>query len=228
MAYLLGWTAFRSRRFTVTSDVLVPRDDTEVLVDAGLTLCRRAYATLQRPLIVVDAGTGSGIVAVTLALELDVPALLIGADRSAAALRIAASNAAALNADVHFVEGDWLQAFAPRSVDVLLSNPPYIAVGDPHLPALAQEPVEALVAGVDGLDEVRALIDASASVLQRSAAIALEHGFDQGAAVRTLLTAAGCVGVATRRDPAGHERVSCGISPVDGDRDSGRSGPAAH
>jgi len=210
VAYLTGEQEFRSRMFRVTPDVLIPRDDTDTLVEAALRHASILHARCRRPLVVVDAGTGSGIVAISLALELDVPVTLIALDRSVAALRVAAGNAAVHAAEVQVLAGDWLAALAGRSVDLLVSNPPYIEDDDPHLAALGFEPPAALVSGADGLHDIRRLIDAAVRVLRDEGVLLLEHGFDQAVRVRALFAEAGYADIATRQDEGGNDRVSGG------------------
>jgi len=213
IAYLLGSKEFRSRDFRVTRDVLVPRDDTETLVEVALRQADELHGrrTPSRPLVVLDAGTGSGIVAITLALELSVPARVIGLDRSSAALDIARDNARRLDARVEWLAGDWLSALSLASIDLLVSNPPYIEERDAHLDDLAHEPRQALVSGDDGLADLHRLIDQARHVLAADAALSLEHGHHQGAAVRAALRDAGFRGVTTTRDTQDRERVGAAL-----------------
>jgi len=210
IAYLTGEQEFRSRTFRVTPDVLIPRDDTDTLVEAALQHASTLHARCRRSLVVVDAGTGSGIVAISLALELEVPAMSIALDRSVPALRVAACNATLHGANVQVLAGDWLAALADRSVDLLISNPPYIETGDPHLAALGFEPREALVAGDDGLQDIRRLTDAAVRVLRDEGVLLLEHGFDQAMRVRALLGRSGYTDIVTRQDGSGNDRVTGG------------------
>ena len=203
LAHLTGTREFWSRDFEVGPDVLVPRADTETLVERALELLPRLPAGL-----VVDAGTGSGAVAVALALECERE--IVATDRHVSALRVARRNARRHlpPGRVAFVQGDWLAAFAERSVALLVSNPPYLAEDDPHLPSLTREPRAALVSGENGLESIRVLAGQAKRVLKHGGAVLVEHGFSQGEAVRELFSARGCTEVATVRDLNGHERVT--------------------
>lgn len=207
LAYLLGSAWFAGREFAVTPDVLIPRPDTEVLVEQSLA----AIAGMASPRI-VDLGTGSGIVAVSLALarpDADVWAV----DLSPAALAVAQGNAQRHGAKVRFVLGDWFAPLAGEQFDLIVSNPPYVAAGDPHLgrDGLPFEPSMALTDGVpggDGMACVAHLVRCGAAHLRPGGALRIEHGYDQAVKTRTLLGAAGYVDVASWRDPAGIERVT--------------------
>jgi len=203
LAHLTGTREFWSRDFEVGPDVLIARAATETLVEWALERLPQLPAGL-----VVDAGTGSGAVAVALALECERE--IIAIDRHASALRVARRNARhhLPPGRVTFVQGDWLAAFSDRSVALLVSNPPYLAEDDPHLPSLSREPRAALVAGADGLESIRVLAGQASRVLKPGGAMLLEHGFSQGEAVRGLLGVRGCTDVASVRDLAGHERVT--------------------
>lgn len=208
VAYLTGRREFWSLEFEVTPDVLVPRPETELLVERALA----AIAGLAHP-AVLDLGTGSGAIAVAIAAERP-DAAVTATDRSPAALAVARRNAARLApANLRFVEGDWFAPLAGRRFDAIVSNPPYVAEGDPALASLAREPRGALVAGPEGLDALAAIVAGAAQHLAPDGRLALEHGAAQGSAVRTLLAAAGFGAVATFRDLAGHERVTEGVAP---------------
>lgn len=201
VAYLLGEREFYGRRFAVDRSVLIPRPETETLVQLALELLSgHPRARL------LDLGTGSGCIAITLALErpdLDVTA----ADRSGAALARARDNAAALGAAVRFVQSDWYSAVDGR-YDLIVSNPPYVAAGDPHLAELAWEPAEALTDGGTGLDSLDAVIGGAAAHLAAAGSLAVEHGFDQADAVRKAMSRHGFAGAQSRADLAGQTRVS--------------------
>ncbi|MDB5899680.1 MAG: Release factor glutamine methyltransferase [Ramlibacter sp.] len=202
VAYLTWHKEFFGLGLHVDPRVLVPRPDTETLVDWALELLRDKAAPR-----VIDLGTGSG--AIALAIQHALPAAQVEAvDRSAAALDVARTNAARLGLPVVFRQADWLQG-AGR-YDLIVSNPPYVAAGDPHLPALRHEPVEALVAGPDGLDDLRAITAAAFAHLRPGGWLLLEHGWDQAEAVRALLAMAGLAEVASREDLAGIARCSGG------------------
>ena len=214
LAYLLGQQEFYGRPFTVSPAVLIPRADTETLVETALEqllLLRQQRRTV--PLSLLELGTGSGIIAITLALE--APDTEVHAvERSPEALTVAQQNAKTLGADrIHWHPGSWWQALAsPRRFDLIVSNPPYIAANDHHLQQgdLRFEPPQALAAGPDGLDDLRIIIGGAPAHLNPGGWLLLEHGYDQEAPVQALLHDAGFADVFTRRDLAGQPRVSGG------------------
>lgn len=206
LAYLLGTQEFYGRGFAVTRDVLIPRPETELLIDLALPLLRGARAPR-----VLDLGTGSGCIAVTLALEASA-AEVTAVDASAAALAVARANADRLGARVAFVRSDWFDTVT-GSFDLIVSNPPYIAAGDPHLGALRFEPTAALTAGADGLACLRRIAQAAPAFLARQGTLMVERGYDQGEAVRRLFAESGFADIHTHRDLAGHERVCVGRLP---------------
>jgi release factor glutamine methyltransferase len=208
LAYLTGQHEFHGLNLRVTADVLDPRPDTETLVDWGLELLAR----LDRPARVLDLGTGSG--AIALAIKYHCPSAQVSAvDLSPAALAVARSNGALLHLDVDWQAGSWFENLAGQRFDLILSNPPYIAEGDPHLPALRHEPRQALVSGVDGLRDIRTLVKQAPRHLAAGAWLLLEHGHDQAMAVQNLLQGAGYGPVDQRLDLAGHARCSGGQWP---------------
>ena len=209
LAYLVGNAFFYGLGFSVSSDVLIPRDDTEVLVDQAL---EKAVKYLQPK--IVDLGTGSGIVAIMLAKRCP-GAVVTATDLSPAALGIAQQNAARHGARVRFREGDWYAPLGEDRFDLIVSNPPYVVDGDPHLAqnGLPFEPQTALTDGVeggDGLACIRAIVDGAPAHLSSGGWLLMEHGYDQAVQVRELLGVAGFSGVASWRDSAGIERVSGG------------------
>lgn len=214
LAYLLGQQEFYGRPFAVSPAVLIPRADTETLVETALEqLVRLRQQRRAVPLSLLELGTGSGIIAITLALE--APDTEVHAvERSPEALAVAQQNAKALRADnIHWHAGSWWQALAcPRRFDLIVSNPPYIAAGDHHLQQgdLRFEPPQALAAGPDGLDDLRIIIGGAPAHLNLGGWLLLEHGYDQEAPVQALLRDAGFADVFTRRDLAGQPRVSGG------------------
>ena len=220
LAYLLGQQEFYGRPFTVSPAVLIPRADTETLVETALEqllLLRQQRRTV--PLSLLELGTGSGIIAITLALE--APDTEVHAvERSAEALAMAQRNAKALGAHrIHWHAGSWWQALArPRRFDLIVSNPPYIAANDHHLQQgdLRFEPPQALAAGPDGLDDLRIIIGGAPAHLNPGGWLLLEHGYDQETPVQALLRDAGFADVFTRRDLAGQPRVSGGRWQEDG------------
>lgn len=206
LAYLLGEKEFHGLLLKVTPDTLVPRADTETLVDWALEILRTQAPAQAR---VVDLGTGSG--AIALALKASHPAAQVEAlDLSHAALAVAQDNARRLGLDVAFHQGDWWQPLAGQQFDLIVSNPPYIAGEDPHLPALRHEPIGALTPGGDGLSDLQALIEGAPAHLQPGAWLLLEHGYDQAEPVAQALRQRGFSDLAMRCDLGGQPRVSGG------------------
>lgn len=203
LAYLLGEKEFCGLMLEVTPAVLVPRPDTELLADWATELT----AALPPGANLLDLGTGSG--ALALAVKHRVHGLQVSAsDVSEAALAVACRNAVRLGLEVEFAAGSWWAPWPGRRFDIVVSNPPYIADGDDHLPALRHEPQIALTPGGDGLAALAAIVAHTKPRLRPGGWLLLEHGHDQGEAVRSLLGKAGLVQVQTRRDLAGHERAS--------------------
>jgi release factor glutamine methyltransferase len=211
LAYLTGSKAFYGLDLRVTPDVLVPRPDTETLVDWALEVLSTGPAAATPAQRVLDLGTGSG--AIALALKASHPTLDVWAtDMSPAALAVAQANAQRLQLEVYFSQGPWLAALPAGTplFDVIVSNPPYIALQDPHLAALSYEPNQALTSGSDGLNDIRQIISAAPLHLKPGGWLLLEHGYDQAEAVRALLVQNGLTQVQSRRDLAGIERCSGG------------------
>jgi len=208
VAYLLGRRDFWSLSLQVTPAVLIPRPETELLVEWALEGLPDG-----RDVSVADLGTGSGAIALAIAAERK-QARVVATDCSADALALARSNAQSNDiANVDFRRGDWWNPLAGECFDMILSNPPYIAENDLHLPALRCEPVIALTSGPEGLDAIRVIVAGAHSHLNADGALRIEHGAGQGAAVRVLLAAAGFVQIETRRDYAGHERATGARAP---------------
>jgi release factor glutamine methyltransferase len=204
IAYLVGEKEFHGLVLQVDDRVLVPRPDTETLVDWAL----EALAGSASPKI-LDLGTGSG--AIALALQHARPDARVDAvDASADALAVALANAQRLGLDVRLTQGDWL-ADATTGYALIASNPPYIAADDHHLAALRHEPLGALASGMDGLDDIRRIVADAPAHLASGGWLLLEHGHDQAAAVRTLLIDSGFVDVQSRQDLAGIARCTGGI-----------------
>ena len=202
VAYILGEKEFYGLRLAVNPSVLIPRPETELLVELAL---ERNFSS------VLDLGTGSG--AIALALKRQRPAArLVAVDASAAALAVAQRNGAALGLDVEWRHGRWFDAVPGERFDVVVANPPYVAVGDPHLADLRFEPASALLAGADGLDAMREIIPAARGHLERGGWLLVEHGLGQDAAVRSLLQASGLEETQTWPDLAGIGRVSGGTA----------------
>lgn len=204
IAYLLGWREFYGRRFIVGPEVLIPRPETEGLVEAAL-----ARMPAGEPLEIADLGTGSGCVAITLALERP-QARVLAIDASGDALALARRNAEALDCRLDLAENDWLSGMDERRFDLVVANPPYIAAADPHLAQgdLRFEPRHALTPGDDGLGALHAIILQAVRALRPGGWLLLEHGHDQADAVRAALAARGYSDVFTERDLAGLERIS--------------------
>ena len=218
MAYLLGRKEFYGREFQVNASVLIPRPETEHLIDLSLSLLKPLLQSHAAPndLTVLDLGTGSGIIGLTLALE--VPQVqAYASDFSAAALTVAKNNAKTLHANVTFLEGSWLQPWAQHHpnlrFDLIVSNPPYIEKNDPHLCRgdLRFEPQHALSDDANGLSCLQAIADQAPKHLKKGGFLLLEHGYDQGAACRDLLREAGFDAVQTQTDYANLERITWGI-----------------
>ncbi len=208
MAYILGEREFYGRMFAVNPNVLIPRPDTEILID---TVLHKHSA--QSTLSVLDLGTGSGAIAVTLAAEC-LMWRVTAVDVSADALVVAQTNADAHAPTVRLLHSDWYAVLgALERFDIIVSNPPYIAVNDAHLAQgdLRFEPRGALSDEADGLRHYRHIIAHAPSFLNDGGRIYLEHGFEQGVDVRELLHQADFTEIQTVRDLAGHERVSIGM-----------------
>ena len=200
VAYILGEQEFFGLRLTVNPAVLIPRPETELLVELAL---EREF---QR---VVDLGTGCG--AIALAIKHERPAARVAAvEASAAALEVARRNSVRLGLDVQWHHGRWCEPLGEERYDLIVANPPYVADGDPHLAGLAYEPARALVAGVDGLEAIRAIAAQAPQHLDAGAWLLVEHGTGQDAAVRELLRGAGLREVQTWPDLARIPRVSGG------------------
>ncbi|MBU2293739.1 MAG: peptide chain release factor N(5)-glutamine methyltransferase [Gammaproteobacteria bacterium] len=206
VAYILGQQGFWSLELEVAAHTLIPRPDTELLVETVLALLPATPAAL------LDLGTGTGAIALALASER--PAWrLTGVDRVPEAVALAERNRARLKlSNANFAESHWFSALVGQRFQLIVSNPPYIAADDRHLAEgdVRFEPSSALVAGADGLDDIRLIIQQAPDYLEAGGWLLLEHGFDQAVAVRELLSARGFSAVESRRDLGGHERISLG------------------
>jgi release factor glutamine methyltransferase len=207
MAQLLGWREFMGHLFVVTPDVLIPRPETELLVEVGLLAIEgwRAPAVL-------DLGTGSGAVAISLALARP-DAQIVATDLSEKALAVAQENARKHHACVQWMQGSWYEALPLEGqFDLIVSNPPYIVVDDPHLAQgdLRFEPLMALTDGADGLSAIRQIVAGAAGRLKPGGQLWIEHGYDQSVAVQQLMHAAGLKKVQSLPDLAGILRVTGG------------------
>ena len=211
VAYLLETREFYGRNFRVGPGVLIPRPETEVLVDAAL-------ARMPPRASVADLGTGSGAIAVTLACERPVAALT-ATDTSDAALEVARANAGATGCAhrIEFLKGDWYEPLGARRFDLIVSNPPYVAAADPHLAQgdLRFEPRSALTDGSrDGLDSIRSIVAGASDHLNAEGWLLIEHGYDQSEAVHSLLEATGFGEIVSIADLAGIPRVAGGKMKV--------------
>jgi release factor glutamine methyltransferase len=217
IAYLTGQREFWSLPLTVTPTTLIPRPETETLVELALERIARDAA-----LRIADLGTGCGAVALAVASERP-RCEVIANDTSRQALAIARTNAVRLAlGNVHLFAGSWCDALAERAFDLILSNPPYVAAQDPHLAQgdVRFEPQAALCAGPAGLDALRAIIAAAPARLETGGWLLVEHGYDQGAAVMRLFQDAGFLDISDHTDDAGLSRVTAGRRP--GPQDSAR------
>ncbi|BBP01288.1 peptide chain release factor N(5)-glutamine methyltransferase [Sulfuriferula nivalis] len=206
IAYIFGEKEFYGMTFKVTPDVLIPRPDTELLVELALLNIPE-----DKRLRVLDLGTGSGAIAISIANARPLTQV-VAVDKSPAAIAVAQTNAALLGViNIDFVVSDWWQQLPEgNKFDLIVSNPPYIVENDDHLKKLHFEPISALTAGVTGLDDLRLIIDSAAHFMTAGGHILLEHGYDQADVVQGLLTTAGFKNVKSERDLGGVERVTLG------------------
>ncbi len=205
VAQILGSAEFWSLSFEIDEHVLIPRPETELLVE-------RALERAPRDAMILDPGCGSGAISVALATEL-ASATIVATDFSAAALAVARRNAQRLCGDrVRFAQADWLAPFGACGVDMIVSNPPYVEAGDRRLvdTDIRFEPRTALAAGADGLAAIRQIISGARSVLRPGGWLLLEHGYNQGQASRELFRRAGFAGITTAVDFGGMERITSG------------------
>lgn len=205
LAYILGEREFYSLKFRVTPATLIPRPETELLVELALQRMPEG-----QPLRVLDLGTGSGAIALSIAHHRPM-AEVVAVDASAAALAVARENAVRLGIrNVNFMQGEWYAPLGAQRFDLIVSNPPYVAENDPHLQQgdLRFEPPSALASGADGLNDIRRIVADAGAHLERGGWLLLEHGYDQAAAVRALLRGAGLAEEFSACDLAGIERAS--------------------
>lgn len=211
VAHILGAQEFWSLPLVVTSDTLIPRPETELLVELALQ-----RLVLDAPLRVLDLGTGSGAIALAIAHER--PRVSVTAiDRNARALDVARKNGARLAPGrIRFLAGDWFSPVQGEMFDLIVSNPPYVAIGDVHLSQgdLRFEPELALVAGDDGLDCIRRIVEQARRFLAPSAWLLIEHGLTQGAQVRALMLDDGLLDARTFTDLEQRDRVTAGCQPA--------------
>lgn len=213
LAHIVGEREFWSLRLMVTPDTLIPRHETELLVEEALKRIPD-----NEPWEVLDLGTGSGAIALALAIERP-RARITATDLSAQALAIAVSNAQRLGlTNIHFVQGDWYEALeSGRTFDLIVSNPPYIAEHDAHLEQqeLRHEPYQALASGPDGLDAIRHILGNLHAHLKSGGWILMEHGYDQGNVVQALFKKAALLEVHCLKDIEGRDRVTVGRKATD-------------
>ena len=210
VAYLIGHREFWTLKFVVTPAVLIPRPETELLVELALR-----HIPQSEKVDIVDLGTGSGAIALSIARERP-QARVVATDASEEALSVARINAAQLGiGNVEFIRSDWFDGLSRMMFDVIVSNPPYIASNDNHLSQgdLRFEPRDALASGIDGLDSIRDIVRSAPEHLKPGGDLLIEHGFDQGAAVRELFAQSGFVDISTSRDSEARERVTGGRKP---------------
>lgn len=206
VAYLVGRREFYGLDFRITPDVLIPRADTETLIDIALE--KLTQGTRHD---VLDLGTGSGCVAIAIAHARSA-ARVTAVEVSAAALNVARDNAVAIGVDVEFVQATWFEALGGRRFDLIVANPPYVAMDDPHLQQgdLRFEPATALASGKDGLTDIRIIVAGAPAFLRGEGWLLFEHGFDQADVCRDLLRNAGFGQIISRADIAGLPRVAGG------------------
>lgn len=207
LAYLVGHQGFFGHEFKVNQHTLIPRPDTEILVQAVLDFVGQSGMSAGR---ILDLGTGSGCIAISLAKALP-DWLIMGVDKSPQAVLVASQNAHELGADnVTLVQSDWFSSVAGKW-HVIVSNPPYIAKDDEHLPYLSAEPMSALVAEDEGLADIQHIIQEARAFLYDGGLLAIEHGHDQAHKVSALLQQAGFVGMCTLKDYGNNDRVTMGV-----------------
>ncbi|MDH5632064.1 MAG: peptide chain release factor N(5)-glutamine methyltransferase [Gammaproteobacteria bacterium] len=206
VAYITGAREFWTINLLVNRHTLVPRPETELVVESVLE--RVDTDSVAR---IADLGTGSGAIAIAVKVERPKCAI-VACDSSKDALEVASTNAKHNNTDISFVQSHWFDQLAQQRFHIIATNPPYVAQGDPHLRQgdLRFEPATALSSGIDGLDDIREIVSNAPDHLLDNGWLILEHGYDQGESVRTLLTEHGFSNISTRRDLAGHERVTQG------------------
>jgi len=206
IAHIVGSRGFWTLDLTVTADTLIPRPETELLVELAISKC-----SPDKKLHVLDLGTGTGAIALAIASECR-NSEVVAVDKSLGALVVAIENAGKNNLQVEFIRSDWFAGLESRKFDLIVSNPPYIPSHDPHLSQgdVRFEPMTALASGVDGLDDIRLIISQAPLHCLPQAWLMIEHGFDQGEAIRGLFFDAGFSGVETVQDLECRDRVTIG------------------
>jgi release factor glutamine methyltransferase len=208
VAYLLGEREFFGLNFKVTPATLIPRPDTELLVELALQRMPQGKACR-----VLDMGTGSGAIALSVAHSRP-DTVVVAVDASEAALQVARENALRLGvANIGFLRSNWFSALGGQRFDLIVSNPPYVAAGDEHLTQgdVRFEPLSALASGADGLDDIRSIASQAATYLEQGAWLLFEHGYEQAAQVRDIFRQNGYVEIFSAMDIAGLDRVSGGV-----------------
>ena len=211
VAYLTGYREFWSLPIMVDENVLIPRPDTELLVEHVLT-----RIPIHSRLRILELGTGSGAVALALATERPNSSIL-ATDRSVSAIEVARKNQTVLNINnISWIVSDWFGAIGNQEFDIICSNPPYIAISDHHLIAgdLRSEPVSALASGEQGLDDLKLIVRQSAQYLISGGSLLVEHGYQQGEQVRQIFQAAGYLDIRTLKDLSANDRVTVGVKPL--------------
>ena len=206
IAHLIGLRGFWTLDLAVTADTLIPRPETELLVELAISKCAK-----DKKLRILDLGTGTGAIALAIASECR-NAEVIAVDKSIGALQVARENGRRNNLQVEFLQSDWFAELENQKFDLIVSNPPYIADSDPHLKQgdVRFEPITALASGADGLDDIRLIVSRSPDYCLLGAWLMIEHGFDQGEKIRVLFTEAGFSNVETLQDLERRDRVSLG------------------
>lgn len=206
IAHVIGSRGFWTLDLSVTSDTLIPRPETELLVELAISKC-----VSDKKLRILDLGAGTGAIALAIASECK-NAEVIAVDKSIGALEVARENGRRNNLQVEFIQSDWFVGLAGKKFDLIVSNPPYIPDQDPHLLQgdLRFEPIAALASGTDGLDDIRLIIVQAPQYCMPAAWLMIEHGFDQGEAIRALFSEAGFVNIEVVQDLEQRDRVTIG------------------
>lgn len=211
IAYILGYREFYGLKLKVTPATLIPRPDTETLVEAAIDKCHAS-----KPSDILDLGTGCGAIALTIAKSRP-DSQVTAIDASQAALKVAIENAQQLSINnVRFMLSNWFSALQNKKFDIIVSNPPYIEQNDPHLERgdLKFEPASALSSGTDGLNDIRVIINDSLAHLKPQGWLMLEHGYNQASSVKELMAQAGLVDIETHQDLGDNDRVTIGKNPL--------------
>ncbi len=209
LAYILGKRQFYGLDLIVTPDTLIPRPDTETLVEAALE-----KILVNKSCNILDLGTGTGAIALAIS-HIRPHSNVVAVDFSKSALKIAQQNAENLSiTNVSFTHSNWFSALKDQKFDVIVSNPPYIETNDPHLAALNFEPISALTSGADGLDDIRRIAQSAMIYLKPQGWLMLEHGYNQAEKVQDLLAENGLTDIKTIQDLGGNDRVTIGKNPL--------------